>query len=95
MDEEQKQHTSRFERGASGGERADASDPLELQCVDLCPICRSADVLRATMPPEFHEHWQAWQREAMLALRAALDHYIAHLESERRGEPPVEDIPIG
>jgi hypothetical protein len=67
----------------------------EHQCVELCPICRTADVLRTTLPPEFHEHWQSLQREAMLAMRAALDHYIAHLDDESGREPPVEDIPIG
>lgn len=67
---------------------------VEFECVEFCPICRTADVLRATMPPEFQEHWHAWQREMLLAVRALLDHYIEHVESERRKTAPVEDIPI-
>jgi hypothetical protein len=81
------QHSKGPERNESAG--------IDRQCLDFCPICRSADVIRATLPPEFHEHWQAVQREAALALRAALDHYISHLESESEGSSPVEDIPIG
>jgi hypothetical protein len=67
---------------------------MEFECVEFCPICRTADVLRATMPPEFQEHWHAWQREALLAVRSLLDHYIEHVESEQRSAVPVEDIPV-
>ena len=44
-------------------------------------------------PPEFQEHWQALQREGLLAARSLIDHYIQHLESQRaergarRGHP--------
>ena len=91
---QQQRQTSRSERGQADHGPSVPSG-IEHQCVELCPICRTADVLRASLPPEFHEHWQAFQREAMLALRKALDHYIAHLEAEHDGEPPIEDIPIG
>ena len=67
---------------------------VEHQCVAFCPICRTADVLRATAPPEFQEHWQALQREGLLAARTLIDHYIRHLESQRANAAPVEDIPI-
>jgi hypothetical protein len=67
---------------------------VESECVDFCPICRTADFLRATMPEEFQEHWHAWQKEMLLAMRALLDHYIHHVESQRPGAAPVEDIPI-
>jgi hypothetical protein len=82
-----------------GGQRAQGSDDfargqIEFECVDFCPICRTADVLRATMPAEFQEHWRSWQRELLLAARSLLDHYIEHVETERRRATPVEDIPI-
>jgi len=67
---------------------------IEFQCLDFCPICRTADVVRATMPEEFRDHWQNVQREGLLAMRALLDHYIQHLEQERGGAVTVEDIPI-
>jgi hypothetical protein len=67
----------------------------EHQCLEFCPICRTADVLRAAMPPEAREHWQAVQRDGLLAARAMLDHYLRHLDSQApRGDAPVEDIPI-
>jgi hypothetical protein len=69
--------------------------PLEHQCLEFCPICRTADVLRAAMPPEAREHWQALQRDGLLAARAMLDHYLRHLDSQPSGGgAPVEDIPI-
>jgi hypothetical protein len=77
------------------------SDPLggapkriEQQCLDFCPICRTADVVRATMPPEFQEHWRAWQREMLLAVRSLVDHYVEHLERQPRRGVSIEDIPI-
>ena len=68
--------------------------PVEHRCVELCPICRTADVLRATLPEEFQDHWHAWQREMLMAMRSLLDHYIERIESERRRVVDVEDIPI-
>ena len=67
---------------------------IEFECLDFCPICRTADVLRATMPDEFQDHWRAWQREALVAVRSLLDHYIEHIDAGRQGVVPVEDIPI-
>jgi hypothetical protein len=75
---------------ATGGARRS----IDFECVDFCPICRTADVLRATMPEEFQEHWHAWQKEMLLAMRSLLDHYIHHVEAQRSGAAPVEDIPI-
>jgi hypothetical protein len=82
----------RFPRSEqAGGVRGHSS---EFECVDFCPICRTADVLRATMPEEFQEHWHAWQKEMLLTMRSLLDHYIHHVESQRSRAAPVEDIPI-
>ena len=67
----------------------------DLRCVELCPICRAADVLRATAPDDIKDQWQAVQREALLTMKAAIDRYVDRLDSEpaERG-PRVEDIPI-
>jgi hypothetical protein len=75
----------------AGHERAAGTN---FECVEFCPICRTADVVRATMPAEFRQHWHAWQREMLLAFRSLLDHYIAHVEAERPNVVRVEDIPI-
>src|SRR5687767_3766366 len=66
----------------------------EHQCLEFCPICRTADVVRAALPPEAREHWHALQREGLLAARAMLDHYLRHLDAQPSGGAPVEDIPI-
>lgn len=67
----------------------------DLRCVELCPICRAADVLRATAPDDIKDQWQVVQREALLTMKAAIDRYVERLEAERpqRG-PTVQDIPI-
>jgi hypothetical protein len=67
---------------------------VEFQCLEFCPICRTADVMRATMPDEFRNHLHNLQREGLLAMRALLDHYIQHLERQRTRSVPIEDIPI-
>jgi hypothetical protein len=66
------------------------------QCVELCPICRGADVLRATSTPELRGQWQAVQREALLTMRTMIDQYLQRLdEAEADGaRPRVEDIPV-
>jgi hypothetical protein len=66
----------------------------EHQCLEYCPICRTADVVRTALPPEAREHWHALQREGVLAARAMLDHYLRHLDAQPSGGAPVEDIPI-
>jgi hypothetical protein len=65
------------------------------QCVEWCPICRTMDVLRASTTPEVREQWNGIQREALLTLRALVDHYIQRLGEEpgpehRPGEPRPE-----
>jgi hypothetical protein len=79
-----------FEQLRSGGERG----AVEFQCLEFCPICRTADVMRATMPDELRVHLHNLQREGLLAMRALLDHYIQHLERQRARSVPIEDIPI-
>jgi hypothetical protein len=61
----------------------------------LCPICRAADVLRATAPDDIKDQWQVVQREALLTMKAAIDRYVERLDAEppERG-PSVQDIPI-
>jgi hypothetical protein len=51
-------------------------------------------VLRATTSPELREQFNQLQREALITVRAMLDHYLEHLEEQPRGATPVEEIPI-
>lgn len=66
----------------------------ELRCVELCPICRAADLLRATGPPELRGQINDFQRETLLTLRALLDHYLERLDAPAPAGSRVEDIPI-
>ena len=87
--------TPRVSRGHGPGEAHESpGSGKEYQCVDFCPICRTADVLRVALPDEFQEHWHALQREGLLAARTLLDHYLQHLDSRRARPVNVEDIPI-
>jgi hypothetical protein len=86
--------TPRVTRSGQGDAPPGTEGAQQFQCVDFCPICRTADVVRATMPPEFRQHWHSWQREMLLAFRSLLDHYIAHVETQDRNVVRVEDIPI-
>lgn len=92
--------------GARTGVPPNASDALrelldahttsgELRCVALCPLCRAADVLRATASDEMRDQWQAVQREALMTMKALIDHYVERLDDEpAESGPRVEDIPI-
>ena len=65
------------------------------QCVELCPICRGAEILRATASPELRDGWQSVQREALVTMRAMIDHYLERLDEEDADPGPrVEVIPI-
>ena len=79
----------------SSGERG-----REHECLDWCPICRGAEVVRATTPPELRDQWQSLQRDALVMMRALIDSYLQRAGEpdgrERRREPEhrVEDIRI-
>ena len=65
------------------------------ECLEWCPICRGADLLRANTSPELREQWDSVQREALRTVRALIDHYLERLESDRPDpESRVRDIPI-
>ena len=82
--------------GESRSEEGPSHNEGEHECLDWCPICRGADVVRATTPPELREQWQSVQRDALVMMRALIDAYLerlgngqAHARAHR-----VEDIPI-
>lgn len=65
------------------------------QCLDLCPICRAADVLRAGGRPEMRHGLGELQREALMTARALIDHYLERIDAEpEAGGGAVEKIPI-
>jgi hypothetical protein len=51
-------------------------------------------VVRASVPPELRSQLESVQRDALVAMRAMLDHYIERLDGQSRPASRVEDIPI-
>ena len=51
-------------------------------------------MLRAAGPPELRGQLDDVGREALLTLRALIDHYLDRLEQRPDGEGRVQDIPI-
>ena len=82
--------------GESRSEQGPGPAHGEHECLDWCPICRTADVLRASAPPELRDQVQGLQRDALVTLRALLDAYIERSGegSRERRDSGVEDIPI-
>jgi hypothetical protein len=84
------------ENGRRAADERDSRAVPDHECLDWCPICRGADVVRATAPPEIREQLQAFQRDALSMLRTLIDAYLARLESrpDERGRGRVEEIRI-
>ena len=86
---------SEREAGAEAGNGHGFAAAGTHECLDWCPICRTADLLRASAPPELREQVQGLQRDALVTLRALLDAYIERGNGPReRSDAAVEDIPI-
>ena len=66
----------------------------DLECIEWCPICRTADAVRATASPELRDQWQAVQREALLTVRALIDNHLERLDAQPAPTRAVEEIPI-
>ena len=71
-----------------------STDTQPHRCVELCPICRSAEILRETGTGEVRGNWRSVQREALLTMRALIDQYLERLDAEQPSVPRVEEIPI-
>lgn len=65
----------------------------ELHCLELCPICRGAELLRASATPELRGQLDGVSREALLTLRSLIDHYLEGAAATP-GSARVEEIPI-
>jgi len=64
------------------------------ECLEWCPVCRTAEIVRHTFPPEVRAQLEEVQRDALVALRAIIDHYLERLDGSERPTSRVEDIPI-
>lgn len=72
-----------------------ASEPqAELRCLELCPICRGAELLRSGSAPALRGQLDDVGREALLTLRSLIDHYLESGGGGADGAQRVEEIPI-
>jgi hypothetical protein len=85
---------------ASGSDPFGHDDPLGpgfdaggRHCLELCPICRGAELLRAGGSPELRGQLDDFGREALLTLRSLIDHYLERTDGHAR-EQRIEEIPI-
>ncbi|MFL5825626.1 MAG: hypothetical protein ACJ76V_03790, partial [Thermoleophilaceae bacterium] len=77
-----------WERFVAGGEQ---QPPRLGRGPDLAPLFLVLDALRAGLPRELRDQFNALVRELLLTLRALIDWYLERLDGGRR-EPEVEDI---
>jgi hypothetical protein len=92
--------------GPGNGGSSAHEETHDHECLEWCPICRGAEVVRATTPPELREQVQAVQRDVLLILRNVIDAYLtrgAHVPPAPGPDPyrapgprphGVEDIPL-
>ena|SRR6476661_3538653 len=71
----------------------------EHECLEWCPICRGAEVVRATTPPELREQWSSVQRDVLLMMRSLIEAYLVRMGTQghahaHEAERSVQDIPI-
>ncbi len=71
-----------------------ATHPADSRCLELCPICRGAEILRGAAGPELRGQLDDVGREALLTLRSLVDHYLERLDQRPGGDGRVEHIPI-
>ncbi len=65
------------------GESTDEQAASGHECLEWCPICRSAELLQAAASPEVRQQIQSIQNEAITILKAFAASY-----AERTGEDP-------
>jgi hypothetical protein len=71
-----------------------AAHHADPRCLELCPICRGAEILRAAGGTELRGQLDDVGREALLTLRSLVDHYLERLDTRPRPDERVERIPI-
>lgn len=63
-------------------------------CLEWCPICRSAELLRTTVSPELRQQAESIQQEAIGVLKAFLDAYQERSSSQTgTASSPGRDTP--
>jgi hypothetical protein len=89
----------RQEEGNGSASAAPGQGAAEHECLEWCPICRGAEVVRATTPPELREQWNSVQRDVLLMMRSLIEAYLVRMGTQghthaHEAERSVQDIPI-
>jgi hypothetical protein len=71
-----------------------ATHHADSRCLELCPICRGAEILRGAGGPELRGQLDDVGREALLTLRSLVDHYLERIDQRPGDGDRVEHIPI-
>ena len=90
MDERHRQADGAAAPGQDGPDRTVPPPPPP---PDPAALFVLLDALRLAAPPELQDRVAALLREALLTLRAVIDHYLERLD-EPATDRTVEDIPI-
>jgi len=105
---------SSADAGQASGDPGPGNDPggpggHAENCLEWCPICRSAELFRNTVSPELRQQAESIQHEAIGVLKAFLDAYADKSASEagpaanrepaapgpdEPASPRVTDIPL-
>ena len=85
-------------RGAKAGrdeEPAQDGRDVDHECLDWCPICRGAELVKSAVPPEVADQFQVLQRDALLMVQALVEAQLAKLrEQDAGGDSDLTSIPI-
>lgn len=72
--------------GAAGNGSGPKRQEAAAECLDWCPICRSADLIRGGAPPDLIGQLEAIQGEALNVMKAFLAAYSDRTEGRQAGD---------
>ena len=75
------------EGNGDGSQQVNGDSVLGSECLEWCPICRSAELFRNTVSPELRQQAESIQHEAVGVLKAFLD---AYAEKTGTGQRPTD-----
>lgn len=70
-------------RGRGGHHQRDGH-----QCLEWCPICRGAELLEASIPPELQEQFRTVQRDVLLLAQSMIAGHLARMQDAARSTGP-------
>lgn len=85
--------------GSDSDEASSTHHHGDHHCLEWCPICRGAELLRDAVPPELQEQFQVVQRDALLMAQALIESQLERMrtrptpqgDSSRHGAPDAGD----